>query len=143
MLHPTRYSKYSLYQVPFHADKNSHHAGAASDNSHVDSEVGEKAGSTTPTKVETDLAESRSVPYEPARNTPSGTSNTRGYQAEGEPWRAHISLLSLSSQTIPFEKDTNPYQRCLSRGLRRVIAIPDGKRSILQECGQSCVFRGA
>lgn len=37
----------------------------------------------------------------------------------------HISLLPTSSQPFPFEKDTAAYKRCLSRGLHRVVAIPD------------------
>ena len=40
-------------------------------------------------------------------------------------WTVHISLLPKSSQPFPFEKDTAAYKRCLSRGLHRVIAIPD------------------
>jgi hypothetical protein len=40
-------------------------------------------------------------------------------------WTVHISLLPTSSQPFPFEKDTAAYKRCLSRGLHRVIAIPD------------------
>lgn len=40
-------------------------------------------------------------------------------------WTVHISLLPTSSQPFPFEKDTAAYKRCLSRGLHRVVAIPD------------------
>jgi hypothetical protein len=40
-------------------------------------------------------------------------------------WTVHISLLPISSQPFPFEKDTAAYKRCLSRGLHRVVAIPD------------------
>lgn len=40
-------------------------------------------------------------------------------------WTVHISLLPTLSQPFPFEKDTAAYKRCLSRGLHRVIAIPD------------------
>jgi hypothetical protein len=43
----------------------------------------------------------------------------------GSSWTVHISLLPSSSQPFPFEKDTAAYKRCLSRGLHRVIAIPD------------------
>jgi len=42
-----------------------------------------------------------------------------------EAWTVHISLLPTSSQPFPFEKDTAAYKRCLSRGLHRVVAIPD------------------
>lgn len=40
-------------------------------------------------------------------------------------WTVHISLLPTSSQPFPFEKDTAAYKRCLSRGLHRVVIIPD------------------
>jgi hypothetical protein len=40
-------------------------------------------------------------------------------------WTVHVSLLPNVSQPFPFEKDTAAYKRCLSRGLHRVIAIPD------------------
>jgi hypothetical protein len=40
-------------------------------------------------------------------------------------WTVHISLLPTSAQPFPFEKDTAAYKRCLSRGLHRVVAIPD------------------
>ena len=40
-------------------------------------------------------------------------------------WTVHISLLPSSSQPFPFEKDTAAYKRCLSRGLHRIMAIPD------------------
>lgn len=38
-------------------------------------------------------------------------------------WIVHISLLSSASQPFPFEKDTNAYKRCLSRGLRQMAVI--------------------
>lgn len=40
-------------------------------------------------------------------------------------WTVHISLLPTSSQPFPFEKDTAAYKRCLSRGLHRIVIIPD------------------
>lgn len=44
-------------------------------------------------------------------------------------WTVHISLLPTRVQPFPFEKDTAAYKRCLSRGLHRVIAIPDSDSS--------------
>ncbi|KAI8958525.1 hypothetical protein F5Y11DRAFT_34551 [Daldinia sp. FL1419] len=38
-------------------------------------------------------------------------------------WTVHISLLPTASQPFPFEKDTNAYKRCLSRGLHQMIAV--------------------
>ncbi|KAG9247824.1 hypothetical protein BJ878DRAFT_414046 [Calycina marina] len=40
-------------------------------------------------------------------------------------WTVHVSLLPTPSQPFPFEKDTAAYKRCLSRGLHRVVAVPD------------------
>jgi hypothetical protein len=48
------------------------------------------------------------------------TNDTRSAKA----WTVHISLMPTASQPFPFEKDTHPYKRCLSRGLHRVVAIP-------------------
>jgi hypothetical protein len=39
-------------------------------------------------------------------------------------WTVHISLLPNASKPFPFERNTNAYQRCLSRGLHRTVAIP-------------------
>ncbi|KAI1073677.1 hypothetical protein F5B20DRAFT_496897 [Whalleya microplaca] len=39
------------------------------------------------------------------------------------PWTVHVSLLPTASQPFPFEKDTNAYKRCLSRGLHQMIAV--------------------
>ncbi|XDG01889.1 hypothetical protein ABKA04_001504 [Annulohypoxylon sp. FPYF3050] len=38
-------------------------------------------------------------------------------------WTVHISLLPTASQPFPFEKDTNAYKRCLSRGLHQMVAV--------------------
>ncbi|KAI1172290.1 hypothetical protein F4777DRAFT_518963 [Nemania sp. FL0916] len=39
------------------------------------------------------------------------------------PWTVHVSLLPSASQPFPFEKDTNAYKRCLSRGLHQMVAV--------------------
>ena len=39
------------------------------------------------------------------------------------PWTVHISLMPNSSQPFPYERTTNAYKRCLSRGLHQVVAI--------------------
>ncbi|KAI1320740.1 hypothetical protein F5Y16DRAFT_405517 [Xylariaceae sp. FL0255] len=41
----------------------------------------------------------------------------------GGPWTVHVSLLPTAKQPFPFEKDTNAYKRCLSRGLHQMIAV--------------------
>ncbi|KAK1659267.1 hypothetical protein BDP55DRAFT_563492 [Colletotrichum godetiae] len=38
-------------------------------------------------------------------------------------WTVHISLLPTASQPFPFERDTNAYKRCLSRGLHRTVVV--------------------
>ncbi|KAK3936537.1 hypothetical protein QBC46DRAFT_366828 [Diplogelasinospora grovesii] len=44
-------------------------------------------------------------------------------------WTVHISLLPHAFVPMPFERNTNAYQRCLSRGLHQVVAIngPDAE----------------
>ncbi|KAL2148835.1 hypothetical protein VTH82DRAFT_1982 [Thermothelomyces myriococcoides] len=39
------------------------------------------------------------------------------------PWTVHISLLPHASVPMPFERNTTAYQRCLSRGLHRTVAV--------------------
>ena len=38
-------------------------------------------------------------------------------------WTVHISLLPHAFVAMPFERDTNAYQRCLSRGLHKMVAV--------------------
>ncbi|OTB05287.1 hypothetical protein M426DRAFT_72997 [Hypoxylon sp. CI-4A] len=38
-------------------------------------------------------------------------------------WTVHISLLPTAEQPFPFEKDTNAYKRCLSRGCHQMVAV--------------------
>ncbi|KAK3325743.1 hypothetical protein B0H66DRAFT_599885 [Apodospora peruviana] len=44
-------------------------------------------------------------------------------------WTVHISLLPHAFVPMPFERNTNAYQRCLSRGLHQVVAVngPDAE----------------
>ncbi|KAI1468949.1 uncharacterized protein F4812DRAFT_458473 [Daldinia caldariorum] len=64
-----------------------------------------------------------------ARSTPTSVSGSRRGSTESGPvevtgsWTVHISLLPTASQPFPFEKDTNAYKRCLSRGLHQMIAV--------------------
>lgn len=58
------------------------------------------------------------------------TTNTSAFadMAEGlttltSDWTVHVSLLPSISQPFPFEKDTQAYKRCLSRGLHQMIAV--------------------
>ena len=38
-------------------------------------------------------------------------------------WTVHISLLPQADAAMPFERNTAAYQRCLSRGLHRMVAV--------------------
>ncbi|KAJ4418969.1 hypothetical protein N0V85_001228 [Neurospora sp. IMI 360204] len=38
-------------------------------------------------------------------------------------WTVHISLLPHARVPMPFERNTNAYQRCLSRGLHQMVAV--------------------
>lgn len=40
-----------------------------------------------------------------------------------ELWTVHVSLLPTSTRPFPFERDTNAYKRCLSRGLHQMVAV--------------------
>ena len=44
-------------------------------------------------------------------------------------WTVHISLLPHASVPMPFERNTNAYQRCLSRGLHQMVAV-NGKDAL-------------
>ncbi|WYZ46475.1 hypothetical protein EsH8_IX_000700 [Colletotrichum jinshuiense] len=54
--------------------------------------------------------------------TPSTTGSAASTSSCGA-WTVHISLLPTASQPFPFERDTNAYKRCLSRGLHRTVVV--------------------
>lgn len=68
---------------------------------------------TAPTSVVTPLAPVRPTSMHARSSTP----------AVSELWTVHVSLLPNNSQPFPFEKDTNAYKRCLSRGLHQMVAV--------------------
>lgn len=70
-----------------------------------------------------------------ARPAPSTT------QGCGGPWTVHVSLLPSASQPFPFERDTNAYKRCLSRGLHRTIVVADSTGEAFQSAVRQS-FRG-
>ncbi|KAI1336173.1 hypothetical protein F5Y15DRAFT_419176 [Xylariaceae sp. FL0016] len=43
--------------------------------------------------------------------------------ASTDSWLVHISLLPTASRPFPFERNTNAYKRCLSRGLHQLVAV--------------------
>lgn len=48
-------------------------------------------------------------------------------------WTVHISLLPTSSQPFPFERDTEAYKRCLSRGLHQTVVVADSSGTAFDE----------
>ncbi|KAI1414236.1 hypothetical protein F5Y13DRAFT_18600 [Hypoxylon sp. FL1857] len=64
-----------------------------------------------------------------AQSASARVSVSAGGVPEGGPievngsWTVHVSLLPTASQPFPFEKDTNAYKRCLSRGCHQMIAV--------------------
>lgn len=66
---------------------------------------------------------------QPLSAPPSAPPSTSG-QVEAQPgterggaWTVHVSLMPSRQRPLPYEKDTNAYKRCLSRGLHRMLAI--------------------
>ncbi|KAI1430988.1 hypothetical protein GGR50DRAFT_698443 [Xylaria sp. CBS 124048] len=60
------------------------------------------------------LVPTHGVAQNPSSRTASSTQKT---------WTVHVSLLPSAAQPFPFEKDTNAYKRCLSRGLHQMVAV--------------------
>lgn len=57
-------------------------------------------------------------------------------------WTVHVSLLPSKEQSIPFDRDTSSYKRCLSRGLHRMVAV-EGSDSSSFAKAVSRAFRDA
>lgn len=72
--------------------------------------------STAPAPVATPITPARSTPM-PLRAAASAAS------AASELWTVHVSLLPSISLPFPFERHTNAYKRCLSRGLHQMVAV--------------------
>lgn len=69
--------------------------------------------STVPTALTSPVTPLRTTPV-PFRSAASAAS---------ELWTVHISLLPSSSLPFPFERQTNAYKRCLSRGLHQMVPV--------------------
>lgn len=70
---------------------------------------------TLPVQVVTPITPTRPTPMPFRSATP----------AASECWTVHVSLLPNNSLPFPFERNTNAYKRCLSRGLHQMIAVKD------------------
>lgn len=60
-------------------------------------------------------------PVTPLRPTPLPFRSA--VSAASRLWTVHISLLPSNSLPFPFERDTNAYKRCLSRGLHQMVPV--------------------
>lgn len=67
--------------------------------------------STAPTEIFTNPVTPTRMPLRPM---PSAASKL---------WTVHISLLPNNESPFPFERDTNAYKRCLSRGLHQMVPV--------------------
>lgn len=61
------------------------------------------------------------TPTTPSRPTPPPSRSAAS--AASECWTVHVSLLPNSSLPFPFERNTNAYKRCLSRGLHQMVVV--------------------
>ncbi|CAK7212431.1 hypothetical protein SEUCBS140593_001501 [Sporothrix eucalyptigena] len=97
----------------------------------VDKPTAGSARASTPTSTssrERSPVQTRtSVQLPPASVPPAVVAvrtSARNIQASAdELWTVHVSLMPTSTQPFPFERDTNAYKRCLSRGLHRMVAV--------------------
>ncbi|KAF3760236.1 hypothetical protein M406DRAFT_95762 [Cryphonectria parasitica EP155] len=64
-----------------------------------------------------------SAPSAPARPSSVQQSRPVTSAASEELWTVHVSLLPSNSLPFPFERHTNAYKRCLSRGLHQMVAV--------------------
>lgn len=56
-------------------------------------------------------------------NRPSSMPFRTSASTSSECWTVHVSLLPMSSLPFPFERNTNAYKRCLSRGLHQMVVV--------------------
>ncbi|CAN8095741.1 unnamed protein product [Discula destructiva] len=61
------------------------------------------------------------APITPIRLSPAPVRSAT--PAAAECWTVHVSLLPNNSLPFPFERNTNAYKRCLSRGLHQMVAV--------------------
>ncbi|KAI4867788.1 hypothetical protein F4820DRAFT_187763 [Hypoxylon rubiginosum] len=91
---------------------------------------GSEASKNSTRAVTQQCSPSDNFSHSPAAHPASNiVSDSRWGVMEGNPpeitgsWTVHVSLLPTASQPFPFEKDTNAYKRCLSRGCHQMIAV--------------------
>jgi hypothetical protein len=90
----------------------------------------------------TDTVVATGVPRRKTRTVARRADNlgrSGGLGADSGPWTVHVSLMPMASVAFPFEKDTNAYKRCLSRGLHQMIAV-QGSDSLSFETAITTAF---
>jgi len=98
-------------------------------------------GALVPLEVGGAVPDGSRRPLQPSEIAPRGQEHYAGYGRAGTEaplvrnrvpaasaratgaWTVHISLLPHASVPMPFERNTNAYQRCLSRGLHQMVAV--------------------
>lgn len=78
-------------------------------------------GRSRDTPQPTKLSSADTVPIQTSR--PTSMPFRSATPAASECWTVHVSLLPSNSLPFPFERNTNAYQRCLSRGLHQMVAV--------------------
>ncbi|CAK7208198.1 hypothetical protein SCUCBS95973_000022 [Sporothrix curviconia] len=93
------------------------------------------AAVSTPTRTQANNHNRASPPIQTRTSTQSARASVppavvavraaaRSIQASSdELWTVHVSLMPTPTQPFPFERDTNAYKRCLSRGLHQMVAV--------------------
>ncbi|KAF2969664.1 hypothetical protein GQX73_g3944 [Xylaria multiplex] len=75
-----------------------------------------------PRSIQKGLDSTEAVDPTTQSNPPSSDTNPNESQARAL-WTPHVSLSLTKTQPFPFEKDTNAYKRCLSRGLYQMVPV--------------------
>lgn len=77
--------------------------------------------SSTATPERSTIPPALTSPVTPTRTTPVPCRSAAS--AASELWTVHISLLPSRTLPFPFERQTNAYKRCLSRGLHQMVPV--------------------
>lgn len=85
------------------------------------------------------LSAGTTSPYRPSSNaTQSSMNRGSSSSCNTKSWTVHVSLMPSKQQPFPFEKDTNSYKRCLSRGLHRMVGVEgDDAQAIMNAVSRS------
>lgn len=69
------------------------------------------------------LASSRVLEPVVRNGRPPQVASSMPSSPSSQSWTVHVSLLPSASSAMPYERNTNAYNRCLSRGLHRTVAV--------------------